>query len=352
MSLAESKFGKMPDGTDVSLFTLKNDAGMTLKVMPYGCRIVQLLVPDRNGSLGDVVLGHDTFREYLSPGNVYGAVVGRYANRIAGAEFETGGAVHRLTANEGNNSLHSGPGGFQDRLWRMRGSDGGGVPSVTFSYFSPDGECGFPGNLHVSVTYTLSADSALIIDYAAKTDRETPVNLTNHTFFNLTGSPGGKDILSEELQLNADAVTAVRSDLIPTGDLVPAEGTPYDFRKAKPIGRDIRADDPLLKHCGGYDHNFVLQEGTGIKKAGELYDRANGRLMLFFTDMPGIQVYTGNAFPENERGKGGVTHRPHHSVCLETQYFPDSVHHPEFPFSFLKPDEPYRSTTIYKFSVR
>lgn len=342
----------MPDGTAVDIYTLKNAGGMTAAIMTYGCRIVRLLTPDKNGRFGDVVLGHDTFEEYLKPGDVFSAAVGRYANRIGGASFEINGKNYPLAANDGPNSLHSAPGGFQDKVWRVKCSDNSDdAPSITLSYRSADGECGFPGNLDVTVTYTVSTDNALIIDYTAQTDSETPVNLTNHAYFNLSGDVD-KDILSNELQLNADYITAVRDDLIPTGGLTPVAGTPYDFNRAKTIGQDIRADDRLLKKCGGYDHNFVLKGADGMKKAGELYDQASGRLMLIFTDMPGIQLYTGNSFSEDAKGKGGKKHLPHHALCLETQFFPDSVHHPEFPFSNLKPGETYKHTTIYKFAVK
>ncbi len=352
MSIEKSVFGKMPDGTAVDIYTLKNASGMTAEIMTYGCRIVKLLTPDRTGRMGDVVLGHDTFEEYLQPGDVFSAAVGRYANRIDGARFEINGNTYTLAANDGTNSLHSAPGGFQDRVWRVKRSDNSDdAPSITFSYHSPDGECGFPGNVDATVTYTVSTDNALIIDYTAQTDCETPVNLTNHAFFNISGDVG-KDVLSHELQLNADYITAVRDDLIPTGELTPVAGTPYDFNRSKTIGQDIRANDHMLKVCGGYDHNFVLKGSDGMKKAGELYDQASGRQMLIFTDLPGIQLYTGNSFDKDAVDKGGKKYLPHHALCLETQYFPDSVHHPEFPFANLKPGDTYKSTTIYKFAIK
>lgn len=350
MSIEQSVFGRLPDGTAVELYTLKNSGGMTAEIMAYGCRIVKLLTPDKNGMLGNVILGHDTFEEYFKSGDVHGAVVGRFANRIGGASFEIGGKTYSLTANDGANSLHSAPGGYQDKLWHLKCSDNSDdAPSITLTYHSADGECGFPGNLDAAVTYTLSTDNALIIEYTAKSDRETPVNLTNHAYFNLSAD-SRKDILSNELQINSDYITEVRDDLIPTGKLSPVAGTPYDFNSAKTIGQDIRADDRLLKSCGGYDHNFVVK-GEGMRKAGELYDQASGRLMMVFTDLPGIQVYTDN-FKSEEKLNGGVLHQIHHAVCLETQFFPDSVHQPEFPYSNLKPGETYRHTTTYKFAVK
>ena len=352
MSIEKSIFGKMPDGTAVDIYTLKNASGMTAEIMTYGCRIVKLMTQDKNGHFGDMVLGYDTLEEYQKPGDVLGAVIGRFANRIGGAAFEINGCSYPLVANDGNGSLHSAPGGFQDRLWRVKCSDNSNeAPSITFAYRSADGECGFPGNLDVTVTYTISTDNALIISYNAKTDKETPVNLTNHSYFNISGDIH-KSILSDELQINADYITAVGDDLIPTGELTPVAGTPYDFNQAKTIGQDIRANDRLLKKCGGYDHNFVLRGGEGMKKAGELYDQASGRVMMFFTDLPGIQLYTRNDFDNDASGKNGEKHLVNHSLCLETQFFPDSVHHPDFPFHNLKPGETYQHTTIYKFSVK
>lgn len=351
MSLDKSIFGVLPDGTEVESYILKNTGGMTAQIITYGCRIVKLLVPDKRGNFGDVVLGHDKLEDYLAKGDVFGAVVGRFANRIAGAEFTIDGKRYALAANNGRNSLHSAPGGIQDRVWRLKCSNhDDDAPSATFSYCSKDGECGFPGNLDITVTYSLSTDNALIIEYTAKTDHETPVNLTNHSYFNISGN-AKKDILSQELQINADYITAVGPDLIPTGELLPIAGTAYDFNKPKTIGQDIRANDSLLKSCGGYDHNFVLKGGDGMKKAGELYDQASGRVMSVFTDMPGMQVYTANGISV-ETGKGGVKYLSHHAICLETQFFPDSMHHANFPYQNLKPGEKYKHTTIYKFTVR
>nr|WP_319488511.1 aldose epimerase family protein [uncultured Caproiciproducens sp.] len=352
MSIEKSVFGKMPDGTVIDSFTLQNKSGMTAQIITYGCRIVKLLTADKNGNFGDVVLGHDTLEEYLVKSDVFGAVVGRYANRIGGAEFKINGQSYPIAANNGNHSLHSAPGGLQDRVWRLKRSDNDDdAPSITFTYLSENGECGFPGNLNVTVTYTITTDNALIIDYGAQTDMETPVNLTNHSYFNI-GADVKKSILSQELQINADYITDVSDDLIPTGEMMSVADTPYDFNKPKTIGQDIKANDRLLIICGGYDHNFVIKGTDGMKKAAELYDQLSGRVMAVFTDMPGIQIYTANSFPDGATGKDGVKHLAHHAVCLETQFFPDSVHHPEFPFQNLKPDEKYKHTTIYKFTIR
>lgn len=349
MSIEKSEFGRLSDGRPVEKYTLKNSAGMSAEILTYGCRIARLFVPDRTGKLENVVIGHDGLKGYEKPGDVFGAAVGRFANRIAGAEFEIGGKRYALPKNEGNNCLHCAPYGLQDRVFRVKRSDSSDdAPSITLSYLSREGEGGFPGNATVDVTYCVTTDNALTIDYRAETDAETPLNLTNHTYFNIAGNPR-RDILPVEMQINADSYTEVGPDLIPTGKLVPVEGTPYDFRKAKTIGQDIRADDPMLKACGGYDHNFVLSGPKGMKKAAELYHQASGRAMLVFTDLPGMQVYTCNG---DVTGEDGLTVAAHHAVCLETQFFPDSVHHPEFPYENLKPGKPFRSTTIYKFVTR
>ena len=353
MGIEINPFGRLPDGTAVDCCTLKNSGGMSAELLTYGCRIAKLLVPDRTGKIENVVIGHDTLAEYATGNDVFGAVVGRYANRIGGAQFQIGGKTYHITKNDGENSLHSAPGGYQDRVWRVkRSSNDNDAPSVTFAYRSQDGECGFPGNVDVEVTYTLSTDNALIIDYGAKTDAETPFNLTNHTYFNIVGDPA-KDILSLEMQLNADSITDVDGALIPNGKMLSVEGTPFDFRKPKTIGQDIRSQDRLVKQAGGYDHNFVLSRrpSSGVRKAGEIYDAANGRRMLVFTDLPGIQIYTSNSFAPGIRANGGVEMKPYHAVCMETQFYPDSVNRPEFPYANLKPGKPYHSTTIYKFAV-
>lgn len=350
MGIEIRPFGRLPDGTAVECCTLNNKNGMSAELLTYGCRIAKLCVPDRNGKIENTVLGHDTLAEYATGSDVFGALVGRYANRIGGAQFQIRGKTYSVTKNEGENSLHSAPGGYQDRVWRVKSSRDGDTPSVTFAYRSPAGECGFPGNVDVEVTETLTADNALIIEYAAETDAETPLNLTNHSFFNITGNPE-QDILSLEMQLDADFITEADDGLIPTGKLLPVEGTPFDFRKPKTIGLDIHAQDHLLKQCGGYDHNFVLTKSDGMRKAGEIYDAASGRRMLVFTDLPGIQIYTANSFGPGVKGNGGAELKPHCAVCMETQFYPDSVNHPEFPYANLKPGKPFCSTTIYQFVV-
>ena len=350
MSIEKSEFGKLADGQSVERYRLKNAAGMSAELLTYGCRIAKLCVPDRAGKAENVILGHDTLAEYEADSDVHGAVVGRYANRIAGAEFQIHGKTYRLRKNEGQNSLHSAPGGFQTRIWSVRCAKDGNEPSVTFAYHSPEGECGFPGNLDAEVTYTLTADNALVIEYAAQSDAETPLNMTNHAYFNLTGNPGC-DILSVEMQIFADKITAADKALIPTGEFLAVDGTPFDFRRPKAIGRDIGAAESSLRRCGGYDHNFVLAGPSGAKEAACLHDAASGRRMIVFTDLPGLQLYTANSFTPGATANGGIPMQAHHAVCLETQYFPDSPHHPEFPYENLKPGKTFHSTTVYQFTA-
>jgi aldose 1-epimerase len=341
-------FGRLSDGRPVEKIILKNENGLAGEFLTYGCRIARLEVPDRKEDFASVVLGHDTMAEYEAHGDVHGAVIGRFANRIANAEFTAGNRFCRLEKNEGKNTLHSASSGFQKRLWKIVNTQEGREPSVTFSLHSPDGDGGFPGNLQVEVTYSLTAGNALRIDYRAQTDAQTPLNLTNHAFFNLTGH-AEKDILGNSMQIIADEITEVDDALIPTGRMLPVTGTPYDFRSAKPIGRDLGASDSLLMRCGGYDVNYVLKGPDGLKRAAELFDPGSGRRMRVYTDLPGLQVYTANGFPSGAVGCGNVKLEPHHAVCMETQYFPDSPHHPEFPYNDLKPGGVFHSTTVYQF---
>ncbi|QNK40519.1 aldose epimerase family protein [Caproicibacter fermentans] len=345
------EFGRLSNGRPVEKVSLKSKNGMTGEFLNYGCRIVRLTVPNRDGVFENVVLGHDSLAEYEAPGDVQGAVIGRFANRIAGGEFTVGGKSYHLAKNEGNNTLHSSAAGFQNRLWQVKETTDGGEPSVTFSLLSPDGDGGFPGNLRAEVTYTLTEDRSLRIDYRAETDAETPLNLTNHSYFNITGN-AAKDVLGMELRVFSDAMTEADGGLIPTGRLLPVEGTPFDFRSAVPIGSQIGEPDPFLVLCGGYDVNYALNGPEGIKKAAELFDPQSGRVMLVMTDLPGIQVYTANSFAPGTVGFGGIKYQPHHAVCLETQYFPDSPHRPDFPYRNLVPGQRFHSATIFRFECR
>lgn len=352
MSVQKEIFGTLPSGQKVYNYTLKNSCGMSVEILTYGCRIYKLFVPDRNARSENVVLGHKTLAEYDRDDDFFGAVVGRCANRIAGAEFKIGKKTYRLVKNEGNNSLHSAPGGYQNRVWSVKETSGEAeTPSITLSCLDKDGECGYPGNVNAEVTYSLSSDNALTICYTAETDKETIFAPTNHTFFNITGN-ADKDILSLALQIDADSITETDKALIPTGKLIPVKGTPYDFRSAKPIGRDIFAADESLQSCGGYDNNFVLNGASSdFKKAAVLYDAESGRKMQVLTDMPGLQIFTANSYREGSLGYDGKEMEKHHAVCLETQFFPDSVHHSGFPFQTLKPGVKFKSVTTYKFTV-
>lgn len=347
MSLQTESFGRLPDGREVTAFTLKNAGGMTLKTTNYGCRIISLLTKDKNGDFGDVVLGHRTLEEYFGA-NYQGAFVGRYANRIGNAEFTLNGTTCYLSKNDGRNTLHGGPGGYHQILWNAQPQDGE-EPSIVFTHTSPDGDEGYPGTLKMTVTYTLTKDNELVLEYQGVSDKETPFNPTNHSFFNLSGDPQ-KTVLDTRLTLYAGAVTNVSDDLIPDGTLQPVKGTPLDFTTGKPLGQDMFAEDHLIQLCGGFDHNFCVG-GEGFRKHGEAYEPDSGRLMEVYSDMPGVQLYTFNSV-EGLVGKDGKPMQPHTAFCLETQFYPDSVNHPEFPFRFLQPGEPFSTRTVYRFSAK
>ena len=340
-------FGTLPDGREASLYTLQNN-GVTLTVTDYGCRVVSLLVPDKSGMPGDVVLGHRTLPEYFGS-NFQGSFVGRYANRIGGAEFTRNGKTYTLSQNDGKNTLHGGPLGYHQVLWKLEEFSEGETPTILFSHESPDGDEGYPGNLKLTVRYTLTADHTVQMEYTGLSDAETPFNPTNHSFFNLSGDPQ-KEVLSTVLQISASHVTEVSDDLIPTGKLLPVSGTPLDFTAGKPIGQDMFADDHLIQLCGGFDHNFCAL-GSGERKIAEACDPESGRVMEVFTDLPGVQLYTFKSV-SGLIGKDGNPMRPHTAFCLETQFYPDSVHHENFPFTWLSPGEKFTTRTSYKFSVR
>ena len=346
--LEKRAFGKTPDGTSVDLYVLTNTNGVQAKVITYGGIVTELHVPDRDGKFADVVLGFDDLKGYLGGHPYFGAIVGRYANRIAGAQFTLDGKTYKLAANNGKNSLHGGKKGFDKVVWKAEPANVDDGVGVLLRYTSPDGEEGYPGTLKTAVRYTLTNDNALRIDYEAATDKATPVNLSNHSYFNLGGHASG-DVLGHVLMIAADKYTPVDANLIPTGEIKPVAGTPLDFRKPKPIGRDI---GELKGDPGGYDHNFVLNGGD--KKpflAARAFEPKSGRLMEMFTTEPGVQFYTGNFLNGQEKGKGGTVYRKHAGFCLEAQHFPDSVHHANFPSVTLKPGETYKQTTIYRFST-
>lgn len=341
-------FGKLPDGRTAQLCTLENSSGMKLEVTNYGCRIVKLLAPDKNGKLGDVVLGHRTLEEYFGA-NYQGTFVGRYANRIGSAAFTLNGKTYQLSKNDGRNTLHGGPGGYHQVLWEMCASVKDSEPSVTFTHVSPDGDEGYPGTLKMTVTYTLRADNSLELKYDAVSDQETPFNPTNHSFFNLSGDPQ-KEVLDTELAILASRVTNVSDDLIPDGTFQEVKGGPLDFTQPKKLGQDMFADDHMIRLCGGFDHNFCV-DGEGFRKFAEAYEPETGRVMEVFSDLPGVQLYTFNSV-DGLVGKDGKPMKPHTAFCLETQFYPDSVNHGNFPFRYLQPGEPFTTRTVYRFSVK
>lgn len=342
-------FGKMPDGTPVEIYSL-SDATYEARIATYGGVIVSLKVPDRSGKSVDVVLGFDDLNGYVGNFNgsstaFFGAIIGRYANRIAHGTFSLGGQKYSLPLNDGQNSLHGGPHGLNNVVWKAKPIDNG----VELTYVSKDGEAGYPGNLSAVVRYML-VKGDLRIEYSATTDKDTVVNLTNHSYFNLAGQG---DILNHQLTLHASRFTPVDAGLIPTGELKSVESTPFDFRKATAIGARINADDEQVHLGHGYDHNWVLDSKGGIlAEAAELYDPASGRVLKVLTDQPGIQFYSGNFLNGSIKGKGGKPDELHAALCLETQHFPDSPNHPDFPTTELKPGERYHTVTVFRFSTR
>lgn len=344
-------FGKTPDGQEVSLFTLKNQSGMEVKITNYGGTITSIKVKDRHGKFGDVVLGFDTLDGYVSKTNTayFGALIGRYANRIAKGTFNLDGHDYHVPTNDGPNALHGGLRGFDKRVWEVRSAPTD-QPSLELHYVSRDGEEGFPGNLSVTVRYSLGDANDLRIDYSATTDKDTVLNLTNHSYFNLSG-PGSGDILHHKLTLAADRFTPIDSTLIPTGTLQDVAGTPLDFRTPAIVGSRIKQDNDQLKFAKGYDHNFVLNHSEKeLALAAMVEDPHSGRVMEVFTTQPGIQFYSGNFLNGTVHGIGGV-YKFRSALCLETQHFPDSPNHPNFPSTVLKPGDEFHQTTIYRFST-
>lgn len=347
----KTAFGKTPDGRNIDLYTLTNKNGMQVAITNFGGIVVRIKVADRHGKSEDVVLGYDSLDGYLSDKAYFGAVVGRYGNRIAQGKFALDGATYTLARNNGENSLHGGIKGFNKAVWEAREGSAIDGPSVELTYTSKDGEEGYPGNLSVKVVYTLTDRNELKIDYSATTDKKTVLNLTNHSYFNL--NPSGSDILQHMLMIQADKFTPVDAGLIPTGELRSIAGTPFDFRKLTTIGARIEQDDEQLKLGKGYDHNFVLnKKGNGVELAARVVEPTTGRVLEVFTDQPGVQFYSGNFLDGTARGKSGKVYQRRSAFCLETQHFPDSPNHPKFPTTELKPDEKYHSTTIYKFSAK
>ena len=348
--IKKQAFGTVPEGR-VDLYTMTNSRGMEVRAMNYGGIIVSLRVPDKKGVLADVVLGFDTLDAYLNNKPYFGAIIGRYANRIANGKFTLNGAGYRLARNNGMNSLHGGLKGFDKVLWRGEQFENNQGIGVVFTYTSKNGEEGYPGNLKAKVTYTLTDQSELQIEYQATTDEATPVNLTNHSYFNLA-SEGNGDILKHNLILNADRFTPVDSTLIPAGELRSVAGTPFDFTKPTAIGARIDTNNEQLAIAHGYDHNFVLsRKGSGLELAGRVHEQQTGRALEVYTTEPGVQFYTGNFLDGTIIGKHGHAYNKHAGLCLETQHFPDSPNHSNFPWTILKPEQTYHSRTVYKFSA-
>jgi aldose 1-epimerase len=338
-------FGKMPDGTEAKLYTIKNKVGMVARITSYGAILTELHVPDRQGKFANVVMGFDNLEQYLKGHPGFGATIGRVANRIAKGKFTLDGEEFTLAINNGPNHLHGGK-GFDKHLWEAEPTEQANNASVKLTRLSPDGEDGYPGNLFVTAAYTLTDQNELRIDYTAITDKATPVNLTNHSYFNLAGSG---DILGHELMLDADYYTPADDTLIPTGEIRPVEGTPMDFTKQTPIGARF---DQLSSKPVGYDHNFVLKGGgKSLALAARVHEPNTGRAMELLTTAPGVQLYTGNFLDGRLKGILGVAYRQHHGFCLETQHFPDSVNHPNFPSIILRPGQIYRQSTVHRFST-
>jgi len=338
-------FGTGRNGEVATLYTFENKNGMIMEVTDFGATLYSLIVPDRDGNPVDVNLGYDNPQGYMGPsGTGFGATIGRNGNRIANATFTLNGKTYELDKNNNGNNLHSGLDYYHHRMWSVKETT---ERSITLSLHSPDGDQGFPGTLDVDVTYTLTEENELRIDYNGIVDADTVVNMTNHSYFNLNGHASG-NILAHELWVDADAFTATDANLIPTGEIVSVEGTPMDFRTKKPVGRDIDADYEATKFGGGYDHNWCLNNNGKFAKVIEISSELSGITMEVYTDLPGVQIYAGN-FLCDELGKNGIVYKHRQGICFETQVYPDAVNHENFPSPVCKAGERYKTTTVYKF---
>jgi len=356
VTVPSRSFGRLADGREARLFTLENGRGLVAEVTDFGGIIVRLLVPDRAGRAADVVLGVDSAGEFEAKAAGFNSVIGRYANRIAGGRFTLDGKTYQLETNSSSGGvpvhIHGGRQGFNRRLWAATPTARDGLPAVRLSLTSPDGDQGYPGNLQVEVLYSVTADGALRLDYTATTDRPTPLNLTNHAYFNLKGEGEG-DILDHELTLRAARYTPVTPALIPTGELAPVAGTPFDFTRPRRIGERIAADHPQMAIGRGYDHNFVLDHrGDAPGLAALVHEPASGRVLEVLTTEPGVQLFTANHFAGRLVGKSGRAYPRYGGFCLETQHYPDSPNQPAFPSTILRPGQTFRSTTLFRFSTR
>lgn len=338
-------FGATSKGNETKLYTLTNKNNMEISVSDYGATLVQVIVPDKEGHPCDVVLGYDEAAGYEeAEGKFFGAIVGRNANRIGGASIEINGVTYELAKNDNGNNLHSGPDCFHTRMWEVKEAED---DHVTFALESPDGDQGYPGAVHIEVTYTLTEDNAVKIAYHAVPEADTVLNMTNHSYFNMDGHAAG-DVMEQEVWIDADAFTRADKESIPTGEIVPVEGTPMDFRTKKRIGRDIEEDYEALNFGMGYDHNWVLNNKGKFAKVAEISSEESGITMEVYTDLPGMQLYTANFIVE-EPGKGGAVYRKRQAACFETQFFPDAIHKEHFEGPVCKKGEAYETTTVYKF---
>ncbi len=349
MPVSRRPFGATQDGAIVDCYTLTNSEQLTADILTYGGTVISLRTPDRAGTLDDVVLGFDTLEPYLGQHPYFGVVVGRYANRIARGRFELNGVTYTLACNNGPNHLHGGPLGFHRKVWNAQEHDTNDGASVKLTYLSPDGEEGYPGNLSVTVVYTLTDQNELRIDYTATTDADTIINLTNHSYFNLAG---GGSVLDHELQLVASRFVPTDATSIPLGELRPVQGTPMDFTTPTAIGAHVAADDEQIRNGKGYDHTWVLDKEDGVLGlAARLYAPSTGRGVEVLTTHPGIQFYSGNLLDGSLMGKGGRRYEKYAGLCLETHHFPDSPNQPQFPSTVLRPGSVYRQTAVYRFTV-
>ena len=348
MKITRENFGTDPQGQNISAYTITNQSGASITVLDYGAILKNVCVPDRTGALRDVVLGYDKLASYEVNPPFFGATIGRNGNRIDGRAFKLNGKICCLVRNENDRaSLHSGPNGFEKRFFAAKAEEDTG--SVIFSLLSPDGDQGFPGELKVQVRYTFTEDNIIRITYDGIADQDTILNMTNHSYWNLNGAGRGL-ILEHRLQLEADAFTPIDDHMIPTGELRPVAGTPFDFRAGKSVAQDAQAEDDQLCHAGGYDHNFVLR-GQGFRRAAGLESAASGISLEVYTDQPGLQVYAGN-FISGSAGKGGAEYLPHSGIALETQHFPDAVHQPDFASTVLPAGEKYHTVTEYRLGIK
>lgn len=351
MSISKRFFGYTSDGVPVDIYTLSNSKGMSAEITNFGGIVVSLFVPNKEGKIDDIVLGYDNLKNYEEDNRHFGALIGRYGNRIGNATFELNGVRYNLSKNEGENQLHGGIKGFEKKVWNARIISKDGNEALELTYRSADGEEGFPGNVDVKVIYIVTENNEFVLDYYAVSDKDTVVNLTNHSYFNLSGHASG-NILNHKLMINADRYTPTDKFSIPTGELADVKGTPMDFTSLKAIGQDINADFEQLKFTKGYDQNYALNTNGNLnEKACAVVDENSGRVMEVYTTKPGVQLYTSNFLTGEDVGKGGAIYDKHSALCLETQFYPDSVNKKNFPSPVLRAGEEYKHTTIYKFST-